>query len=118
MENNQNNVIQSEPNKQGVSVLSLISFLVSILGVILYGLAFEVDVRTIFVIISIVSVVLPIMAKKVRIKNGKKGRGLEILSIIIGGFNFYSVIFALTQMPILIAYLGWIGCGVLYKSIK
>lgn len=118
MENNQNNVIQGETNKQGLSILSLISFLVSVLGLILYCMAFEVDVRFILVITSIASVILPIVAKKIRLDNNKKGKVLEILSIILGGFDFYCVIFALTQWPIFIAYLGWICCGIFYKLIK
>ena len=97
MENNQNNVIQGETNKQGLSILSLISILV---------------------ITSIASVILPIVAKKIRLDNNKKGKVLEILSIILGGFDFYCVIFALTQWPIFIAYLGWICCGIFYKLIK
>lgn len=118
MENSQGNVIQNETKERRLSLLSLISFLVSVLGFVLYCIAFEVDVRFIYVITSIISVILPIVAKKIRLNTNKKGKVFEILSIVIGGFNFYCVIFALTEWPIFVAYLGWICCGIFYKFTK
>ena len=43
---------------------------------------------------------------------------MELVSIIVGGFNFYCIIFALTSIPIFIGYLGWVVCGIAYKQIR
>lgn len=109
-------------DKKGVSVLSLIALLTSIIGFVLYGFMFEIDnvniILPIWVIISIFSIILPIIAKAVRLKNNQKGKIMEIISIVIGGFNFYCIIFAITKLPIFIGYLGWIVCAIIYKIIK
>lgn len=102
-----------------MSVLSIISVLASILGVIIYGSLFQGSgLAPLFVAISLISVILPPIAKSVRITQGKKGKAFEIIAIIIGGFNFYCVIFALTTAPIFIAYLGWVASGIAYILLK
>lgn len=102
-----------------MSIMSLVSLAVSVLGTVVYGSLFNGSgLIWLFIILSIVSIVLPPIAKKVRIKNAKKGKVFEIFAIIIGGFNFYCVFFALTTLPIIVAYMGWIVCGVAYKLVK
>lgn len=100
-------------------IMSLVSLVVSILGTVIYGSLFSGSgLAWLFIIISIASIVLPPIAKKIRITQGKKGTAFEIIAIVIGGFNFYCVFFALTTLPILIAYLGWVICGIAYKMVK
>lgn len=102
-----------------MSIMSLISLSVSILGTVIYGTLFSGSGLTwLFVILSIASVVLPPIAKKLRITQERKGKGFEIIAIVIGGFNFYCIIFALTPLPIFIGYLGWVISGVAYKMVK
>ena len=102
-----------------MSVMSLIAFAVSILGVVIYSSLFSGSgLIWLFVLVSLASVILPPVAKKMRLAQGKKGKAFEIIAIIIGGFNFYCVFFALTTLPIFIAYLGWVASGVAYKMVK
>lgn len=102
-----------------MSNVSVISLVVSILGVFVYSsLFFGSGLYTIFIVISLVSLFLPPIAKKIRIKQNKKGKALEIIAIIFGGFNFFCYIYAISGLPLYIGYLGWILCGIAYKYIK
>jgi hypothetical protein len=102
-----------------MSILSLVSLIVSVVGQVMYYLLFSnSSLSVVFIIISVVSIILPTISKKIRIAQGKKGRVLEIIAIIVGGFNFYCVFFALTSLPVIIAYLGWVIGGVAYKVVK
>nr|DAX17810.1 MAG TPA: hypothetical protein [Caudoviricetes sp.] len=102
-----------------MSILSLVSLIVSVVGQVMYYLLFSnSSLSAVFIIISVVSIILPTISKKIRIAQGKKGRVLEIIAIIVGGFNFYCVFFALTSLPVIIAYLGWVIGGVAYKVVK
>lgn len=105
--------------KTKLSFLSFMSFVVSIMAFGLYVLVFSVKgLIPIWMIISIVSVIMPIIAKKVRISKMQSGKSLEIAALFIGGFAFYSVIFAATSLNIYIGYLGWVIGGIIYKLIK
>ena len=100
-------------------VMSLVSLGVSILGTAIYASLFSGSGLTwLFIIISIASVVLPPIAKKIRITQEKQGKTFEIIAIVVGGFNFYCIFFALTTLPVFIGYLGWIICGIIYKNVK
>ena len=102
-----------------MSTMSLISLTVSILGTIAYASLFMGSgLIWLFVILSILSIALPPIAKKIRIENSKKGKIFEIIAIIVGGFNIYCVFFALTTFPSIIAYLGWAIGGIIYKLVK
>ena len=102
-----------------MSVFSIIALITSILGSLLYASIFSISGTTIlFIIVAIISIILPPISKAKRIKEAKKGVVLEIIAIIVGGFNFYCVIFALTSLPIFIGYLGWIVCAIVYKTIR
>ena len=102
-----------------MAVMSLVSLAVSVLGTVIYGTLFSDSGLTwLFILLGIASVVLPPIAKKVRIEQDKKGKVFEIFAIVVGGFNFYCIFFALTSLPIFIGYLGWIGCGIAYKMVE
>lgn len=97
-----------------MSILSLGSLIMSILGVLFAGLG----LKCLFILVSTASLIPPPIAKKVRISREKTGEVPEVFAIIIGGFNFYSIIFALTKFPIFIGYLGWVIGGIAYKAIS
>ena len=100
-------------------IMSLVSLGVSILGTVIYATLFSGSgLAWLFIIIGIASVVLPPIAKKLRITQEKKGKAFEIIAIVVGGFNFYCIFFALTTLPIFIGYLGWVVCGIAYKMVK
>ena len=100
-------------------ILSLISLLVSIAGAASYVALFSYPgLKTLFIVLSIASLVLPLISKISRISYEKKGKTLEIIAIVIGAFNFYFLIFAFTTFPIFIGYLGGIVAGLIYKAIK
>ena len=102
-----------------MAIMSLVSFAVSALGTIIFALPFSgAGAMLLFIVLGIASVVLPPISKKERLAQKKKGKAFEIIAIIIGGFNFYCIIFALTTLPIFIGFLGWIGCGIAYKMVK
>lgn len=102
-----------------MSIMSLVSLGVSILGTVVYGTLFSGSgLAWLFIIIAVASIVLPPIAKKLRVAQNKKGKAFEIIAIVIGGFNFYCIFFALTSLPIFIGYLGWVACGIAYKMVK
>ena len=99
--------------------LSFIALGVSLLGTLCYSMCFDHKFFVpVFVVLAIASVILPPIAKKHRITNNKTGKWIEIIAIIIGGFNIYSIVFAFTSLPLLVGYLGWIACGIVYSKIK
>lgn len=113
-------VPESAAAPKPLSVLSVISLAVSLLGVALYALMFrQTGFAPIpfFIAAVFASLVLPIAAKKRRVSRGLKGKALEIAAIVLAGLDFYFFIFALTSAPILIGYLGWITCAIGYKLI-
>lgn len=101
-----------------ISILSVISLAVSIIGIILYKLVFKglsLAVIIAFVIVALAAITLPPIAKIVRLKQQKQGKILEIIAIVIGGFDFYCVFFAIIPiMGIFFGFLGWVICGIIY----
>ena len=76
-----------------MAVMSLVSLAVSVLGTVIYGTLFSDSGLTwLFILLGIASVVLPPIAKKVRIEQDKKGKVFEIFAIVVGGFNFYCIL--------------------------
>ena len=99
--------------------MSAISMIVSILSFAFYVGCFSNGIFVpLFHTFTIAALILPIIAKRRRILNGKSGRWMEIIAIVVGGFSFYSIIFAFTSAPIFIGYLGWVFCGIAYKLVK
>ena len=112
--------------KRNISSFSVLSLVVSVIaffglfgGPEILSLSEWGELVVIFsACLAIVSLILPPIAKSKRLHEKKQGKVLEILAIIVGGFDFYFVILALTEFPIIIGYFGWIICGVVYHSIK
>ncbi len=101
------------------SWLSIISCLISVLGWALSVAIFSnPSLIPLFVLVGLTSIVIPLISKKIRLDAEKKGKFFEIIAIILGGLNFYFIIYALTDVNIYIGYLGWIFCGIIYKKIK
>ena len=101
-----------------VAIMSVISLLVSILDTTIFVALFSgYGLSWLFIILSIISIILPPIAKKLRSAQKKKGRALEIIAIIVGGFNISCMVSYFTPFPIFIGYLGWIGCGIVYKMV-
>ena len=91
----------------------------SILGTIIYSSLFSGSgLAPLFIVLSVISILLPPIAKKLRLAQQKKGKAFEIIAIVIGGFNFYCVFFALTTLPVFIGYLGWLASSIAYKLVK
>lgn len=100
---------------QSISFLSIIALLISIVGFILYCMVLSyIEIAFLWILVSVASIVFPSISKKVRLKNAQRGKVMEIFAIVLGGFNFYSVIFAATKFPLIIAYFGWIIGTFLY----
>ena len=99
-----------------MAILSIITFIVSILGFILYTLLFTAPaLKGLFIAVTIISIILPPIAKKVRIMQEKQGKVFETLAIVVAGLNFYFLIFALTTLPLYVGFLGWVVCGIACK---
>jgi len=105
------------PSSRRVSIMSALSLVTSVAAFQLYTALFkDIRVVSLFIVTSVVSLILPVIAKKVRVNRNRKGKVLEIIAIVIGGINFYCVIFALTKWPIFIGYLGWVASAIAYKA--
>lgn len=110
----------SESKSIGVSIWSMLSLVVAILAFVFYGLFFEIGGKAFainFFVFTIISVILPPVAKRIRLTKRKKGGVFEIAAIVVGGFDFYCIIFAFTHLPLFIGYLGWVVCALVYKFI-
>ncbi len=111
---------EKEHIKKRISIIAIASLLISLLGILVYSTLFSetrFDFRVIFIVVSIISILLPPVSKIIRKKKGTAGKAFEILAVIVGGFNVYCCIFALTSLPIITAYLGWIIGGIAYAVI-
>ena len=100
-----------------VSQFSIVSLAVSIVAIVIlkwFSRYLSIAGLVLFLVLTIVALVLPPIAKKNRLKTGKKGKVLEIIAIILGGFCFYTAIFALTGIGLYFGYLGWVICGFFY----
>lgn len=109
-------VVSVDQNTPHVDFVSLLSLIGSVLGIASYYLIFSNGLPVfVFILFTVISIILPAVAKKHRTNHKNKGKWMEIIAIIIGGFNFYCLIFSLTNISIYVGYLGWIGCSILYK---
>jgi len=104
-------------------IFSYISLCISAIGTLLYFIMIGGKLyflKYFFIIFGLISVVLPPIAKKLRLKNNLYlyGKNIEIFAIVLGGINFYYIISIFTKMPILIACLGWVICALVYKFVK
>ena len=112
--------MESKPcEKQTVAILSVVSLLASVAAAALFAMVFRnPQLMTVWRIVTVVSLILPIVAKKIRIEQDKKGKTLEIIALILAGFAFYEVVFVSTKLNIWIGYLGFVIGGIAYRMIK
>ena len=112
--------MESKPReKQTVAILSVVSLLASVAAAALFAMAFRYPrLMTVWRIVTFVSLILPIAAKKVRIEQGRKGKTLEVIALILAGFAFYEVVFVSTKLNIWVGYLGFVIGGITYKMMK
>lgn len=81
-----------------VSCLSVVSAVVSVISIIAFCLLFytygitKTIVRCIWIVTGISSLIVPIVAKYFRKKNGLNGRTLEIIALILGFFGCDNVL--------------------------
>ena len=105
--------------KKKFNPLSLVSLLVSILGIWAFGGCFvTVYYHPLFIGLTIASLILPPLAKKRRLENEASGKWMEIVAIIIAGFNFSNAALYLLRLPDLFSYLGWIVDSIVYHRIQ
>ncbi len=87
--------------KKKVSIFSIVSFLLSVIALILYVMLLNgTNVFIIWIIFSVLASLFPLLSKFIRNKKGKKGKGIEITALIIGGLALYFVFFAATKINI------------------
>ena len=112
--------MESKPReKQAVAILSVVSLLASVAAAALFAMSFgNPRLMTVWRIVTVISLILPIAAKKIRIGQGRKGKTLEIIALILAGFAFYEVIFLSTKLNIWVGYLGFVIGGIAYRMIK
>ena len=119
--NTKNANINSYKINSRMSPISVISLVTSLLAFIFYVIIladYSDFTVTIFVLLALLSVILPPISKAIRIKKGQTGKVLEIVALIIGSFDFYCIIFALTQEPLEYGYLGGLISVIAYCVIK
>ena len=105
---------------KNLSPLSLISLVCSLAGIGLYALFLQnptTGLRVLWIIASIVSVILPILAKTIRVKNQASGKAFEIIALIIAFFDFCIVIMFGTSLPVIIGYAVPIVCIIIYIKV-
>ncbi len=114
--------------RQKISILSICSLFISIIAFIQYCIVLSGPSVTIpfwffglavhcWSITSIFALIVPILAKWHRKLKGYKGKTLEIVTLIIGAYNFYFAILLTTQIPLYICYAIIIVCCVLYAKL-
>ncbi|MEE0946951.1 MAG: hypothetical protein U0M42_09035 [Acutalibacteraceae bacterium] len=89
-----------------ISIFSIISVLISILAFISYVMLLAgTDIFALWIILSIVAILFPILSKYFRKRKAKKGNGLEIAALVIGAFDFYFVFFAATKINLFFVFI-------------
>lgn len=102
-----------------ISFVSIIAFIFSVTALILFWMLLEegVDVLLLWITLSIIALVFPVFSKYIRIKQGAKGKAIEIAALVIGSFDFYFVIFVRTKWNLLMAYGIIAAVCVLYAKL-
>lgn len=101
-----------------MAALSCVSLGVSLLGIAAYFYVFVTQkCFFLFVLLAVASMILPVLAKRQRVRQGKKGKGLEIAAIILAGYNFYFVIYLLGTVSLLWGCLGWAVTITAYRRL-
>ncbi len=102
-----------------MSALAVIALLLSVFGILVtFSIIEGSGLWGVLLLVSIAASILPSISKKTRQKSNYRGRTLEIVAIIIGGFDFYGYIFYQPQISIYIGFLAWGIGGILYACVK
>ncbi len=108
-----------ESQKKKIMPLSVLSMLAGMAALGLYVLAFSFKAAVpVWAVMSVISLILPPIAKAKRLENDGRGGGMEVVGLVLGGLAFYLVIFALTRVSLFFGYLGWIISGIIYKLVS
>ena len=90
---------RNEAMKTRLSIVSILSLIISVLALVLFGMLLDsgrtfprLAIYWAWIILSVISIVFPIFAKYCRNKRYAKGKTPEKIALIIGAFDFYSVI--------------------------
>ncbi len=109
----------NDDKKDKFSIVSVISFLISVSALGMYGMLFEgINLFLLWIICSVASIILPIFAKSNRLKKDLRGKAFEVVALVIGSFNLYSVFFAATKIPLVVAYVVIAICCFVYAKIS
>lgn len=105
--------------KDKMSICSVVALILSIIALILYEMVFyNSGIYYVWILASVTAFVFPVLAKRIRVKAGKRGKWLEIAALVLGSFDFYCVIFAATKWNINIAFALIAIVCVLYAKLS
>ena len=92
----------SKRSAHNFSLLSIVSLVISILGFVFYAMLLDKKgfVYLPWLVFSVSSIIVPIIAKYIRKRHGKRGKAFEVAAMVIGVFDFYFVFFAATKISI------------------
>lgn len=95
--------------KKEISIWSFIAFIISLIALCLYSVVIVRDISAIgvlllWIILSVISPLFPILAKFLRNRKEKHGKKLEIFALIIGSYNLYLIFFCLTTINMYIVF--------------
>lgn len=104
--------------KKSLCIWSVVSFILSLAAVGAFSLIPTIKNKLLFpvaIVLGIFSIIMPAIAKRIRISKDQSGKGFELAAIVLGGIAFYSVIYLLTDFSMYAGYFGWIVGGFAYK---
>lgn len=89
-----------------ISVFSITSLLISVVAFVLYDILLHgTNVFIPWIILSLLAMFFPLLAKYFRKRKSKNGAKVEIAALIIGAFDFYFVFFAFTKINLFIVFI-------------
>ena len=104
--------------KNKISIYPFVSLIMSIVAFGLYVLLLSgTNVYILWIVLSVISSVLPILSKYLRNADGKIGKSVEIIALIIGGYNLYFVFFAATKINLFPVFVLIVIIFVLYAKL-
>ena len=111
--------IENKKTAKSFSVLSIISSVISVLGFVFYAMLLDGKgfVYIPWLAFSVLSIIVPIIAKYIRKRQGKRGKAFEIAAMAIGAFDFYFVFFAATKIDLNIIFVVIGVICVLYAKL-
>lgn len=98
--------------------LPIVSLIISIVAFFLYGILLNgTNVYILWILLSMMSVVFPIISKYFRNKYKQGGKAFEIAALVIGVCDFYFVFFAATKVDLYLVLALMIAICVLYAKL-